>query len=847
MAEDNKHKRNRPTPAQPIQNGKLPPQATSLEAGVLGALLTQKDAILDVSDILTPESFYHERHQHIYNSVMELNSNSQPIDLLTVAQKLLSKGLLDIVGGAHYLTQLTNSPATYSKVEYHAGIIEEKKIARDVIRVSSELITNAYDETTDVFELTEKMVTEAYNIGDVKKGSVGLSTIELLRRAKERIYNAKEFGGITGIRSGLIEQDIAYGGYQDSNLYIKAARPAMGKLNPLTEPVLTPSGWVKMGEIKQGSIVSCPVSGLGIKVLNIYPQSDLDIYKITFNDGSYSECCNDHLWLIQTQTDVKKGKDRVVDVNWMLKTGVLDTRNKSRFRIPLTNPVEFTKKEVLLDPYLLGLLIADGYLPCKSQTTLTCHSDDAEERFDTVKKLIPEDVTIRLDKQYGSVKARKIIFSKEIKKYLFDLGLLGKKSRDKFIPEDYIYNTVHIRKRLLSALMDTDGSCFINKTGSSKQASYSTMSSQLRYDIIEVVKSLGGKASASSETREKYKGGVCWNIGVKTPFNPFTKQKKKDIFNSMPYKETFTKTIRSIKFLRKDDGQCISVDSKKHLYITRDYTVTHNTGLAMSEANHIAYVENKNVLFFSIEMSEDQLTDRSIAVHTEISLNKTKSGKMSEDDWAIYNEKTSEMMNDILRIVDIPGISLNKVRKISKKHKLKFGLDIIFIDYLQLMTDPKKGNSNRQEEVSRISVGLKGLAKELQVPVIALAQLSRDVEKRGGEKIPQLSDLRESGSIEQDADAVQFLHRHEYYGITEDADGNSTHGRADLINAKNRHGAVDTLHVQFIAHLTKFKDIGANDSDFDSFDNSALPISQDFHHVPTSSQDNRDFDDDAPF
>ena len=482
-----------------MSGGKLPPQATDLEAGVLGALMTQKDAILDIADILTSESFYRESHQHIYDAISDLNNNSQPIDLLTVVQKLKSKGVLDVVGGMHYISKITNSPAAFSKVEYHASIIEQKKIARDVINISSELIAEAYDETHDIFDLTEKMVTEAYNIGDVNKGSVGLSTNELLRKVRDKIENAKKMNGITGLRSGLVSQDICFGGYKPTNLYIKAARPAMGK-----------------------------------------------------------------------------------------------------------------------------------------------------------------------------------------------------------------------------------------------------------------------------------------------------------------------------------------------------------TGLALSEANHIANVDKKKVLFFSIEMSEEQLMERLTSIHSEISLNKYASGNFTESDWINYNDKTSEMMNDNLKIIDIAGISLNKLRKIAKKHKLKFGLDIIYIDYLQLMTDPIKGNSNREQEVSRISVGLKGLAKDLQVPVVALAQLSRAVEQRGGAKLPQLSDLRESGSIEQDADVVQFLYRPDYYGITEDEEGNSTHGRADLFNAKNRHGAVGTIHVKFIADLTKFKDIEP-DSLFNGFDNSTLPISDDFSHVPTSSQDRREDDEYEPF
>ncbi|MDC1302269.1 replicative DNA helicase [bacterium] len=507
MGDEDNRTRKRPFIYKPmtLENGKLPPQAVDLEEVVIGALLLEKDAISEVSDIITEDSFYKESNQKIYAAILQVNQRSEPIDILTVTHQLKNNGTLDMIGGAYAITQLTNRVSSAANIETHARIVEEKKIARDIIKSCSDMITEAYDETHDIFKLTEKMVTDAYEIGNIHKGTIGLSNTELLRKVKEGIENAKKFQGITGLRSGLMSQDIEFGGYKPGNLYIKAGRPAMGK-----------------------------------------------------------------------------------------------------------------------------------------------------------------------------------------------------------------------------------------------------------------------------------------------------------------------------------------------------------TGLALSEANYMANVEHKNVLFFSIEMSEEQLMERLTSIHTEISLNKYKSGEFSESDWKHYNEKTSEMMNDNLKIIDKPAISLNEVRRISKKHKLKYGLHCIYVDYLQLMTDKIKGEKSREQEVSRISVGLKSLSKELKIPIIALAQLSRAVEQRGGEKIPQLSDLRESGSIEQDADAVQFLYRPEYYGITEDENGNSTTGRAELYNAKNRHGSVGTIYVKFIDYLTKFKDISSED-EFNNFDNSTMPTSTEFNHVPTSSQDRKenffdnDSDDDSPF
>jgi replicative DNA helicase len=284
-----------------------------------------------------------------------------------------------------------------------------------------------------------------------------------------------------------------------------------------------------------------------------------------------------------------------------------------------------------------------------------------------------------------------------------------------------------------------------------------------------------------------------------------------------------------------------------HLIIKAGRPAMGKTAQALCEAIHMAYVLGVKVLFFSLEMSAIELMQRVVSVMTDIPLNKLKDGSLTAEDWRHYNDITSDMMNENLTIIDKAGMSLNQIKKISKKFALKNDLRAIYIDYLQLMTNKLKGG-NREQEISSISMGLKQLAKELNVPLIALSQLSRAVETRGGDKRPQLSDLRESGSIEQDADMVQFIHRPEYYGLSEDADGNSTFGVGYLMIAKNRHGATKDIAMHFNPFCTKFTDL-VSDSDFNSFDNAALPISEDFNHVPTSSQDRKELgeDDDAPF
>jgi replicative DNA helicase len=210
------------------------------------------------------------------------------------------------------------------------------------------------------------------------------------------------------------------------------------------------------------------------------------------------------------------------------------------------------------------------------------------------------------------------------------------------------------------------------------------------------------------------------------------------------------------------------------------------------------------VAMFSLEMSNDQLVNRLIVGESEIAHNKIKNGDLSEHDWTTLYSKTKALGVAPIYLDDTPALSIMefraKCRRLYEKHKIQ----CVFLDYLQLMTT--NNPANRQEEVSMISRQIKAVAMELKIPIIALSQLSRAVETRGGNKRPQLSDLRESGAIEQDADLVLFIHRPEYYGQTIDEAGNSTQGVAEIIIAKNRHGATDDVKLQFIPELTKFTD-----------------------------------------
>lgn len=215
-------------------------------------------------------------------------------------------------------------------------------------------------------------------------------------------------------------------------------------------------------------------------------------------------------------------------------------------------------------------------------------------------------------------------------------------------------------------------------------------------------------------------------------------------------------------------------------------------------AQYMAFRKDKSVAIFSLEMSKEQLVNRLFSLESKVDSQKIRTGSLEDEDWAKLIEGAGVIGNSRLIIDDTPGISISELRSKCRKFKLEQGLDIIIIDYLQLMSGSGRGGDSRQQEISDISRALKGVARELNVPVVALSQLSRAVEKRD-DKRPMLSDLRESGAIEQDADVVMFIYRDDYYN--KDTENKNM---AEIIIAKQRNGPIGTVNLVWMPEYTRF-------------------------------------------
>ena len=225
------------------------------------------------------------------------------------------------------------------------------------------------------------------------------------------------------------------------------------------------------------------------------------------------------------------------------------------------------------------------------------------------------------------------------------------------------------------------------------------------------------------------------------------------------------------------------------------------TAFVLNIAQYVAFHEGKSVAIFSLEMSKEQLVNRLFSLESRVDAQALRTGNLSDADWEKLVEGAGIIGDSKLIIDDTPGISINELRSKCRKFKLEHGLDLIIIDYLQLMSGSGRGNESRQQEISDISRSLKGLARELNVPVVALSQLSRAVEQRPDHR-PMMSDLRESGAIEQDADVVMFIYRDDYYNKDTELKGIS-----EIIIAKQRNGPIGTVNLAWLPEYTKFANL----------------------------------------
>jgi replicative DNA helicase len=384
-----------------------------------------------------------------------------------------------------------------------------------------------------------------------------------------------------------------------------------------------------------------------------------------------------------------------------------------------------------------------------------------------------------------------------VKALLRGLGVLN----NKHIPDAYLRGSVDQRRALLAGLLDTDGT-----VAPSGVIQFGVTSQRLAEDTRELIASLGHRVRM---TTKRVRGrsedsSTCYTLTFSTDDEVFKLERKK-LLHKERGARTFTargvRFITGVRPIASVPVRCIQVAAEDSLFLAgRSFIPTHNSTLGLDIARSASVKHHLPAAIFSLEMSKHEITMRLLSAEAKVPLHHMRAGTLSDEDWSKLARRMGEIADAPLYIDDSPNMTMMEIRAKARRLKQRNDLKLVVIDYLQLMTSGKRVES-RQQEVSEFSRALKLLAKELEVPVIAMSQLNRGSEQRQDKK-PMLSDLRESGSIEQDADMVMMIHREDMYEKE-----SPRAGEADIMLVKHRNGPTANVTVAFQGHYSRFVDM----------------------------------------
>ena len=781
-------------------NERIPPQAIEAEQSVLGSILQNTEALHVGMEMLKDDYFYLPKHRKIFAAIRKVYEDSNAIDLLTVPDELFKRGQLDEVGGRRYLMDLTDTVVNFDNIEDHARIVIEAAVKNHLINDCSHIISRCYDPGNNADDLLDYAERKIFAIKEDSLKGDFVALRNILPQTFEQIEEyAKREGHVTGLSTGYPDLDSLTAGFQKSDLIIIAGRPSMGKAQPLDAKVLMCDGrWKEMGLLCVGDELAS-VDGRRSQVVGIYPQGARQVYRMIFADGRATECCAEHLWRIRYRSWTEP---RILTTAQLMEL-LLRKRYRNRLWIePFVG--EFGSDEHLsLDPWLLGLLLGDGSLSGTSLRFSTAEPTmlpRMEQAVGVEMGVTPAggyDYRI-IQREGAHRKGTQGVSANPVTAMLREMGLWGHSAETKFIPTAYLSASREARTQLLAGLLDSDG--WVEKFGSLR---FATCSSQLAKDVVDLTRSLGGTASfcpkstSYSYQRRKRSGQTSYVCNIQLP-DPTILQlvkHKKDRLNARQRKRRLN--IKAITATRIVKTQCIAVSHPSHLYVTDDYIVTHNTAFALNIAENVAVNRGIPVIIFSLEMAKEQLAQRLLCSRARISSHQMRTGRIADHQWTNLSIAVGPLSEAPIFLDDSATLTVMEIRAKARRMKLKYDIGLILLDYIQLVRGQKNPES-RQQEITYISQSLKALARELKVPVVALSQLSRQVEQRGVKARPQLSDLRESGALEQDADVVLFIHR-------ERDDDGSLGPVAEIIIGKQRNGPTGVITLHFVKDYARFE------------------------------------------
>jgi len=787
---------------------RIPPHNLDAERAVLGAILLEgRETLPRVIELLKASDFYTEAHRLTYQAMLTLFNRSEPVDVLTLTEELRRGDQLEHVGGPAALALLVEQGSISAYLSSYASIVRDMAVLRELIQTSSQIIAQAFEAKEDVQTLVDDAERRIFSLAERRLEGSALPIGKILRNTFEyieRLYERKEH--VTGVATGFEKLDLETSGFQPSDFIIIAGRPSMGKAQPLDAKVKTTTGWTRMGDLRLGDELAS-VDGRRSRVSGIFPQGVRPVYRVRFSDGRSTTCTGEHLWRVYSRG---WSEPRVLETDQVAE---LLRRKRYQHRLWIDAPTgEFGHAEELpIEPYVLGALLGEGTLSGSSLRFSTAQS----ETLDRILERAAPAFALRAAGGYD----RRIVQSagahragvagvtpNGLTDALRHLGLWGCRAEAKFIPEVYLNAPRADRVELLRGLMDTDG--WVERRGSMR---FCSTSERLARQVADLVRSLGGWCSVRSRHTTYSSGGVrergrpafVCNIHHPDPKAMFHLSVKRDRALSAP-RRRWRPVFETIEPVGAAETQCIAVTHPSRLYVTDDYVVTHNTAFALNVAQHVGIALHGKVLVLSLEMSSQQIVQRMLCSEAKVDSQAVRTGYLTSADWHRLTAAAGRLSEASIFIDDSPGLTVLEARAKARRMKAEHGLDLLVIDYLQLMRG-RASMESRQQEISEISRSLKALAKELNVPVVALSQLSRAVEARQARDFkPQLSDLRESGALEQDADVILFLYRQSQYKEDLPPDEKNI---AEVIIGKQRNGPVGTVRVVFLPQYARFENV----------------------------------------
>jgi replicative DNA helicase len=768
---------------------RTPPQDLMAEQSVLGGMLLNRDAIADVIEVLKSPDFYRPAHSIVFDTILELYGRGEPADAVTVGDAITRNGEAGRVGGLPYLHTLVQTVPTAANAGYYAKIVAELAILRRLVEAGTRIVQLGYSaEGAEVDDIVDRAQQAIYDVTE-RRTSEDYELLEALMQPT--MDELEAIGGrnglMSGVPTGFLDLDNLTNGLHPGQLIVIAGRPGLGKALALDTLLPTPTGWTTMGSVQVGDAL-LGADGLPTTVMAATEvMVGRPCYEVRFSDGTTIVADEQHQWLTSTRAERRGagGKRSCVRTTAELAGTVrcLSQDGRLNHSIVTTAALELPHRELPLSPYVLGVWLGDGHSAGARITTA-----DSE----LVMHLEAEGTEVR--RQAG--------------KMLYGVGQAVLRKLDvlnnKHIPVAYLRASSAQRRALLAGLMDTDGT--VTSTGNLQ---FCVTSRRLAHDLRELVLSLGHRATITTKRVRGRSEASCtaYTVNWTTDERTFRLERKHLVHKDRTRYTQARNGVRWITHVRPVDSvpvRCVEVDSSDHLYLaTEAFVPTHNSTLGLDIARSASIKNGQASVIFSLEMSKTEITMRLLSAEARVPLHHMRSGSMTDDDWARLARRMGEVAEAPLYIDDSPNLTMMEIRSKARRLKQRNQLRLVVIDYMQLMTGNKKAES-RQQEVSELSRSLKLLAKELEVPVIAMSQLNRGAEQRTDKK-PMLSDLRESGSIEQDADMVILLHREDAYEKE-----SPRAGEADFIVAKHRNGPTAVITVAFQGHYSRFVDMSTS-------------------------------------